>query len=351
MGGNKLGGNKPFGWELIGPVTVPSGITYDRRSIEAWLDMGNATCPVTNRDIGSEPELIPNHSLRRVIQDWCVANRSVYGIERIPTPKIPVTAAQVTEILSEIADVSGGARDESRASELAAKVKGLVGESERKPAVLREERRRAGACRGFVLWSSARPGPLEGILSALISMSPLDEETLQVIAVGSPSALRSVVEILKSGGLAARLNAALLINQLLVSSSRERAAEADGLVEGLFSLIKRPISAQATKAALVAAFRLVAYDKRTAARFAELGLVPLLLEALVDADRSFCEKALAVLDAVLSSPREGGVARPALTVPVLLKKMFRYRTWRRSSSSRRFTSSSRALMAKYKKEK
>ena len=30
------------------PVTAPTGITYDRESIEAWLDTGRAPCLVTH---------------------------------------------------------------------------------------------------------------------------------------------------------------------------------------------------------------------------------------------------------------------------------------------------------------
>uniref|UniRef100_A0A453IIT6 U-box domain-containing protein n=1 Tax=Aegilops tauschii subsp. strangulata TaxID=200361 RepID=A0A453IIT6_AEGTS len=67
------------------PVTAPTGITYDRESIEAWLDTGRAAvCPVTHAPLRRD-DLVPNHAIRRVIQDWCVANRS-RGVERIPTP-------------------------------------------------------------------------------------------------------------------------------------------------------------------------------------------------------------------------------------------------------------------------
>ncbi|KAJ6295023.1 hypothetical protein OIU76_023004 [Salix suchowensis] len=69
------------------PVSLSSGITYDRESIESWLDGGNFTCPVTNQVLRSFDQ-IPNHSLRKMIQDWGVANRS-YGVERIPTPAGP----------------------------------------------------------------------------------------------------------------------------------------------------------------------------------------------------------------------------------------------------------------------
>ncbi|GMI77377.1 CYS, MET, PRO, and GLY protein 1 [Hibiscus trionum] len=84
------------------PVTLSSGITYDRESIEKWPKDGNFTCPVTNQVLRSFDQ-IPNHSLRKMIQDWCVENRS-HGIERIPTPRIPVSSAEVSEILFSITD-------------------------------------------------------------------------------------------------------------------------------------------------------------------------------------------------------------------------------------------------------
>ncbi|KAK1323616.1 E3 ubiquitin-protein ligase PUB23 [Acorus calamus] len=54
------------------PVTAPTGITYDRRSIERWLSSNQTTtCPVTNGPIKSPSDLTPNHTLRRLIQTWC----------------------------------------------------------------------------------------------------------------------------------------------------------------------------------------------------------------------------------------------------------------------------------------
>ncbi len=84
------------------PVTAPTGITYDREGIEAWLDTGRAVCPVTHAPLWLE-DLVPNHAIRHVIQDWCVANRS-HGVERIPTPKIPATPIQASEMLFNVAE-------------------------------------------------------------------------------------------------------------------------------------------------------------------------------------------------------------------------------------------------------
>ncbi|CAO2840912.1 unnamed protein product [Amaranthus hypochondriacus] len=82
------------------PVTAATGITYDRSSIERWLNASAVTerlCPVTKQPL-SNNSLTPNHTLRRLIQGWCVANAS-RGVERIPTPKAVLCRANIIKIL------------------------------------------------------------------------------------------------------------------------------------------------------------------------------------------------------------------------------------------------------------
>jgi hypothetical protein len=91
----------PISLELMrDPVTLSTGMTYDRPSIEKWLGFGNKTCPTTNQVLESD-EMIPNHTLRRLIQTWCVKNQA-YGVERIPTPKAPVESDQVRALLEAV---------------------------------------------------------------------------------------------------------------------------------------------------------------------------------------------------------------------------------------------------------
>ncbi|XP_059068930.1 U-box domain-containing protein 21-like [Cryptomeria japonica] len=91
----------PISLEIMkDPVTLSTGITYDRHSIETWLDAGNNVCPDTSQNLHTH-DTIPNHALRRIIQDWCVAN-SGRGVERISTPKAPLDPAHLNAILAEI---------------------------------------------------------------------------------------------------------------------------------------------------------------------------------------------------------------------------------------------------------
>lgn len=84
------------------PVTAVTGITYDRDSIEKWLlDGDNTFCPVTNQPLPRESDLTPNHTLRRLIQAWCIAN-AAYGVDRIPTPKTPLSKVYAVNLVRDL---------------------------------------------------------------------------------------------------------------------------------------------------------------------------------------------------------------------------------------------------------
>lgn len=86
------------------PVTAITGITYDRDSIEHWLLRNkNTTCPVTKQPLPLDSDLTPNHTLRRLIQSWCTQNASL-GVDRIPTPKPPLTKTHVEKLLKGMKD-------------------------------------------------------------------------------------------------------------------------------------------------------------------------------------------------------------------------------------------------------
>ncbi|KAL0717033.1 hypothetical protein Bca4012_066355 [Brassica carinata] len=77
------------------PVISVSGITYERASIVKWLEKV-PSCPVTKQPIPSDSDLTPNHTLRRLIQHWCVQN-ATRGVVRIPTPRVPPGKPNVVE--------------------------------------------------------------------------------------------------------------------------------------------------------------------------------------------------------------------------------------------------------------
>ncbi|PKA63690.1 U-box domain-containing protein 8 [Apostasia shenzhenica] len=61
----------PISLEVMSdPVIVASGHTFDRASIQRWLDSGHRTCPVTKLPLPPHSPLIPNHALRSLIANF-----------------------------------------------------------------------------------------------------------------------------------------------------------------------------------------------------------------------------------------------------------------------------------------
>ncbi|KAM1116302.1 hypothetical protein TB2_006722 [Malus domestica] len=93
----------PISLEIMrDPVTISTGITYDRESIEQWwFTSKNNTCPVSKKSLSDvDADLTPNHTLRRIIQAWCTLNSS-YGVELIPTPKSALDKSQVVMLIEQ----------------------------------------------------------------------------------------------------------------------------------------------------------------------------------------------------------------------------------------------------------
>lgn len=51
------------------PQIAADGFSYDGDSLREWLSNGRDTSPMTNLRF-SHLQLMPNHSLRKAIQDW-----------------------------------------------------------------------------------------------------------------------------------------------------------------------------------------------------------------------------------------------------------------------------------------
>ncbi|KAK3141083.1 hypothetical protein QOZ80_4BG0329390 [Eleusine coracana subsp. coracana] len=112
----------PISLEMMrDPVTLPTGITYDRDCIERWLLL-SCTCPVTKQAVAADCEPTPNHTLRRLIQSWCAAHHNhppqphqtdIDDADALALPKTKtktktkpthrlVTTARVASLLSQI---------------------------------------------------------------------------------------------------------------------------------------------------------------------------------------------------------------------------------------------------------
>ncbi|CAN6478954.1 unnamed protein product [Victoria cruziana] len=317
------------------PVILSTGITYDRQSIETWLEGGSFTCPVTNQPLQSA-DLIPNHALRRMIQNWCVENPAA-GIERIPTPRIPTTRSQVAEILSQVESASRRGSPASCVA-VADKIRLLAKESERNRRCL------AGTGAGAALTAAfaavcdrfadsdteyAPAAAAEAILAAMNAVATIDSEAWSHL--WTRSCMRRLARLVSGGSLEGVGNAAWALREvlrndekLLEGDNRKILESTPQLVEGLVRVVREPICPATTKASLDVIVRIASASDRMVYRVVEAGLVPVLLEILPDCERGACEKALAALDLACSrhEGREQAYCH-ALAVPVLVKRMLR----------------------------
>ncbi|CAN8238366.1 unnamed protein product [Cochlearia groenlandica] len=304
----------PISYDLMkDPVIIASGITYDRENIEKWFESGNQTCPMTNTVL-TTLEQIPNHTIRRMIQGWCVAKGS--SLDRIPTPRVPITSHQAVEICGKLSSATRRG-DHVTCEEILKKVKRLVKESERNIKCFNENG--VGLVLSVCFEAFAEnalanaTALLEDVLFLLTWMFPIGSESQARLT--STTSFTCLVGYLKSGDQ----NAAFLVKELLSldESNVDALAAINGVEEALVNSIRDSVS-------LALIHRMITKKPEILARFLELDLVNLTVETLVDSENSVCEKALSILNAICdSNAGRREMKRNELLMPILVKKILK----------------------------
>ncbi|KAI3425652.1 RING-type E3 ubiquitin transferase [Psidium guajava] len=79
----------PLSLELMrDPVIVASGQTYERASIQKWLDYGLTVCPKT-RQLLTHTNLIPNYTVKAMVEGWCRHN-NIRVFNSLESSTVPV---------------------------------------------------------------------------------------------------------------------------------------------------------------------------------------------------------------------------------------------------------------------
>ncbi|KAL5974540.1 hypothetical protein ACLOJK_031206 [Asimina triloba] len=318
----------PISLEIMrDPVTVCTGITYDRESIERWMfSAKNMTCPVTKQPL-PDTDLTPNHTLRRLIQAWCTANASS-GVERIPTPKPPVDKPQILKLLDQVQT------PQSQMPSLR-KLKLLVSESERNKRSAED----AGAANVLAaIVCGSPPPPAEDGLGDCLSSPRAGDEALGILHLLqlSDSGLRRLVgtnsdfvgaltRVLGGGNYQSRAYATFLLKHIfeVIDPVQLMGLKSDFFKQIVF-VIRDQISPQATKAALQILVEAGPWG-RNRVKASEAGAVAALVDFLLDSsERRPCEMALAALD-WLCGCAEGRaeLLRHAAGIAVVSKKILR----------------------------
>ncbi|KAJ3675162.1 hypothetical protein LUZ60_004204 [Juncus effusus] len=306
----------PISLELMSdPVTVCTGQTYDRSSIESWVATGNTTCPVTRAPL-SDFTLIPNHTLRRLIQEWCVANRS-FGIERIPTPKQPAEPDHVRILLAQAGSAGG---DLTARAAAVRRMRVLARESEKNRAVMATSETRS-ALLDIAFDELGLDSDLESESMAVLAIVGLGESEAEADLASQPCRLSRLSEILTNSlSVDARINAASIVEASSVVSSTARSAlgETDGIITGLVKLTEEKSNSRAVRAGIRGIFSLC-LSKENRVRAVEAGAARAVIWKLNEVETERASAAVELMcrvdggrDAVITGAGGGAEAVAAL---------------------------------------
>ncbi|XP_066327393.1 E3 ubiquitin-protein ligase PUB23-like [Miscanthus floridulus] len=326
------------------PVTLATGITYDRASIERWLFTdGHATCPVTRRALApAEMDATPNHTLRRLIQAWCAAHQ----VERFPTPRPPLDSCRVAALLDE-----GRHGGDSQAAAALREIKAVVAESERnrrcveatpgavdvlaslvakhsstsKDSSSKRASSQQDAAADFVLDSPTfTSSPAEYALGVLYSLKP-SERSLAQIMERDGDFLDTLASVLRRPSYRSRAYGILLLKSMaaVMKPAQLMTVSAD-LVQEVVRVVSDRVSSKAVRAALHVLCRLCPWG-RNRVKAVEAGAVAALVELLLDeGGRRVSELAVVAIDHLCgcAEGRSELVAHPA-GLAVVSKKVMR----------------------------
>lgn len=296
----------PISLELMtDPVTVSTGQTYDRSSIQKWLKSGNMICPKTGEKLTSS-ELVPNSTLKRLIFHFCTDNgislaesgRQSRDISRTIVPGSPA-AAEAIKFLARFLTrrlVFGTSGQKNKA---AYEIRLLAKSNMFNRYCLVE----AGTVPPLLnLLSSADISTQQNAISALLKLSKHSSGKSMIMEIGG---LASILGVLKHGlSLEARQIAAATIFYLSsLKEYRKLIGETPEAIPALVELMKEGTTC-GKKNAVVAIFGLVFFSKNQH-RVLEAGAVPLLVDILTCSDKTeLVTDTLAVL-AALAEKIEG----------------------------------------------
>ncbi|MCD7458116.1 U-box domain-containing protein 13 [Datura stramonium] len=301
----------PISLELMkDPVIVSSGQTYERSSIEKWLEAGHGTCPKTQQVLISNA-VTPNYVLRSLIAQWCEAN----GVEPPKRPGslpnksasvcTPAERSKIENLLRKL--TSGSPEDRLSAT-------GEIRLLAKRNADNRVAIAEAGAIPLLVdLLSTPDSRIQEHAVTALLNLSICEDNKRSIVTSG---AVPGIVHVLKKGSTEARENAAAALFSLSVIDENKVIIGTYGAIPPLVTLLSDGTQ-RGKKDAATALFNLCIYqgNKGKAVR---AGVVLTLMELLTEPQGGMIDEALAIL-AILSSHPDGKTTIGAAgAVPVLV---------------------------------
>ncbi|KAI4303862.1 hypothetical protein MLD38_039449 [Melastoma candidum] len=296
----------PISLELMtDPVTVSTGQTYDRSSIQRWLNAGNWVCPKTGQKLTSK-ELVTNVATKKLIEVFCDVNGIPLPNGRKQTRDISKTALPCSQ--------AGGNALRKLCRFLTRRL--VFGSTEQKNNAAREVRllTKSSTFNRKCLIDSGAVLPLLNLLStsnaaaehdAITALSKLVKQSSGKRMIISWGGLDPIVSVLKKGQrLESRQVAAATIFYLSSRKGNQKLiSDVSDVIPALVDLIRDGRTC-GKQNAVVTIFALLLHPGNHQ-RVLDAGAVPLLINILACSDKAeLLTDTLAVL-AALSENKDG----------------------------------------------
>ncbi|KAJ0085061.1 hypothetical protein Patl1_08103 [Pistacia atlantica] len=207
------------------PVSLCTGVTYDRSSIQHWLESGHDTCPATMQ-ILSTKDFTPNLTLHRLINLW---SRQLTVSEQ--------------EIKALVEKVGSEWENEKSCVDFLVKISEFVRGSE-------ENRRFLSSYGGFleaiisvlnrtrvvivVLESVVK------VLNLILNEKGVREKLNRLIFLSNSNCLASLLRVLEKGSLDSRIESIKILDAILLDNeSKRRVLETESIFSELFDQLRR----------------------------------------------------------------------------------------------------------------
>lgn len=316
------------------PVTLCTGQTYDRPSIERWLADGNLTCPVTMQRL-RDPSLVPNHTLHHLIDQWLLAGPPDHRSSRQEQAVRPVDDAGFS-LATLRGDLQSSGATAARKLETLRRIRTLALESDVGQSCLIQL--------GFFslllqLLFHARP-PCEPelaevALDCVLSLSP-SAHAASLDMLREAPCLDSLVHLLEHGSIKVKTSLCSLLEAITASPQSEELSLVIGqtrrVLQGLVSLLtERSGGGAASDAAARAVSGLCSLEPNRESAVRD-GAVDSLVTYLGHANPRNAAMALATLELLVGlDTGVRALLRNPSAVRVLVKMVFRVSSHHRGS--------------------
>ncbi|KAI4348069.1 hypothetical protein L6164_008831 [Bauhinia variegata] len=289
------------------PVSLCTGVTYDRSSIQNWLDSGHNTCPATKQVLPSK-DVIPNLTVHRLINLWLRSGDRSLASSSSPAASHSLSAVSIEDVRNLIRRMGN---DNEDIAILLPKILEFASYSD-------ENRRLVANFPGFdseVVRIFSKNRSVIGILETAIRVLGLitreneaEKRVRALIFDSTRDCLSSLVSILQNGAVSSKIETLRFLESLAGDVQSKRSiAETPDLLSVQLNLLRSEskINAELHDAVLSCLIALSA-TQSTKMQLIRVGLVRVLSDILQNptCSKSRTEKCLKLL-ATVSTFAEG----------------------------------------------